>query len=100
MWWFAANHRNLLTLSRHRVSLETGYRADPGCGCGTGGFLAQLAARYPDRPLLGLDADQQACGRAGAKSARPVCTGSVDSLPFPDGAFDLQRRRFMPSQRR
>jgi SAM-dependent methyltransferase len=87
MRWFAANHRNLLTLSRHRVSLETGNWPILDAGCGTGGFLAQLAARYPNRPLLRLDADQQACGRAAAKSARPVCTGSVDSLPFPDGTF-------------
>jgi SAM-dependent methyltransferase len=87
MWWFAANHRNLLTLSRHRLSLETGDRPILDAGCGTGGFLAQLAARYPDRALLGLDADLQACGRAVAKSARPVCTGSVNALPFPDGTF-------------
>jgi SAM-dependent methyltransferase len=87
MWWFAANHRNLLMLSSRRASLETGNRPILDAGCGTGGFLAQLAARYPDRPLLGLDADHLACGRAAAKSARPVCTGSVNSLPFPDGAF-------------
>ena len=87
MWWFAASHRNLLTLSRERVSLETGNRPILDAGCGTGGFLTQLAARYPNRPSLGLDADQQACGRAAAKSARPVCAGSVNALPFPDGAF-------------
>jgi len=87
MWWFAANHRNLLMLSRRRLSLETGNRPILDAGCGTGGFLTQLAARYPDRPVFGLDADQQACGRAAAKSDRPVCTGSVNALPFPDGTF-------------
>jgi SAM-dependent methyltransferase len=87
MWWFAASHRNLLMLSQHRVSLEAGNRPILDAGCGTGGFLARLAARYPDRPLLGLDADRQACRRAAAKSARPVCAGSVNALPFPDGVF-------------
>jgi ubiquinone/menaquinone biosynthesis C-methylase UbiE len=87
MWWFAANHRNWLTLSRRRLSLETGNRPILDSGCGTRGFLAQLAAQCPDRPLLGLDADQRACRRAAAKCARPVCTGSVNALPFPDGTF-------------
>jgi SAM-dependent methyltransferase len=87
MWWFAASHRNLLTLSRHRLLFETGHRPILDAGCGTGGFLAQLASRYPDHVLLGLDADQQACRRAAVKSARPVCTGSVNELPFIDGAF-------------
>lgn len=56
-------------------------------GCGTGGFLAQLAAVYPNRPLVGLDVDRLACRRAAAKSARPVSVGSINSLPFPEGAF-------------
>jgi SAM-dependent methyltransferase len=87
MWWFAASHRNLLMLSQGRVSLEPKHRPILDAGCGTGGFLAKLATWYPDRTLLGLDADRQACKRAATKSARPVCAGSVDALPFPDGAF-------------
>jgi SAM-dependent methyltransferase len=87
MWWFAASHRNLLMLTRHRISLEARNRPILDAGCGTGGFLARLATWYPDRLLLGLDADQQACRRATAKSARPICAGSVNALPFPDGIF-------------
>jgi SAM-dependent methyltransferase len=87
MWWFAASHRNLLMLSRHRVPLEARYRPILDAGCGTGGFLARLASSYPDRTLLGVDADHQACRRATAKSARPVCAASVNALPFPDGSF-------------
>jgi SAM-dependent methyltransferase len=87
MWWFAAGHRNLLMLSQHRVSLEANDRPILDAGCGTGGFLARLATWYPDRTLLGLDSDQQACRRATAKSARPICAGSVNALPFPDGVF-------------
>jgi SAM-dependent methyltransferase len=84
MWWFAAIHRNLL-LSAH---MAEGRAAAAGpildAGCGTGGFLARLAARYPAWTVLGLDADLGACGRAAAKSTRPVCAGSVDALPFRD----------------
>jgi len=87
MWWFAASHRNLLTLSRPRVPLEAGGRRILDAGCGTGGFLARLAARYPNHALFGLDVDPVACGRAAAKSGQPVCAGSINALPFPDGAF-------------
>ena len=86
MWWFAAMHRNLLVLSR-RLPLAAGSRPIFDAGCGTGGFLARLARSYSDTILVGLDADAQACARAAAKSARPVCVGSVNELPFVDGAF-------------
>jgi len=87
MWWFAANHRNLLTLSWLLTPLETEEQPILDAGCGTGGFLVQLAARYPNRSLFGLDADALACRRAAAKSARPVCAGSINALPFPEGVF-------------
>ena len=59
-------------------------------GCGTGGLLARLlrhAAGCGDQWRIGLDADRFACERARAKSGRPVCAGSVNALPFADGAF-------------
>jgi len=87
MWWFAASRRNLLTLSWRQLSLEAGEQPILDAGCGTGGFLAQLAVRYPNRALLGLDANSLACQRAAAKSGRPVCVGSINALPFPEGAF-------------
>ena len=89
MWWFAASHRNLLGLLQRRLSFKTSDRPILDAGCGTGGFLVRLARRYPNRALLGLDVDQQACRRAAAKSAQPVCTGSVNALPFSDGAFGV-----------
>jgi SAM-dependent methyltransferase len=87
MWWFAASHRNLLTLSWRQIQLDAGWQPILDAGCGTGGFLAQLAARYPGRALIGLDVDPLACQRAAAKSARPVCVGSINALPFPEGIF-------------
>lgn len=87
MWWFAASHRNLLTLSCRQMPLAAGGQPILDAGCGTGGFLAQLAARYPDCAVFGLDADPLACRRAAAKSAQPVCVGSINALPFPEGVF-------------
>ena len=77
---------NLLMLSR-RVPLEAASLPILDAGCGTGGLLARLAASYPERAVFGLDLDPQACTRAAVKSARPVCAGSVNELPFADGAF-------------
>jgi SAM-dependent methyltransferase len=86
MWWFAGLHRNLLMLSR-RVPVAATGSAILDAGCGTGGFLARLATSLPERAVFGLDFDPEACMRAAAKSARPVCAGSVNDLPFGDGSF-------------
>jgi SAM-dependent methyltransferase len=86
MWWFAALHANLALLCDRIGGQDVGQRL-LDAGCGTGGLLARLSAALPDRAAIGLDADRFACERARTKSGRPVCAGSVDALPFADGAF-------------
>jgi len=86
MWWFAALHRNLLTLCRWAPARRANLPA-LDAGCGTGGFLARFAEAYPERVIFGLDVDSTACLRAADKSACPVSAGSLDRLPFADGAF-------------
>jgi len=86
MWWFAALHRNLLTLCRLAPTRRANLPA-LDAGCGTGGFLAKFAETYPERAIFGLDVDSNACLRAAEKSACPVGAGSLDQLPFADGAF-------------
>jgi SAM-dependent methyltransferase len=86
MWWFAALHRNLLTLCRWAPTRRANLPA-LDAGCGTGGFLARFAETYPERAIFGLDVDPNACLRAADKSACPVGAGSLDQLPFADGAF-------------
>jgi len=87
MWWFAASHANQLLLYRLMSGSAALRQPLLDAGCGTGGFLVRLAADYPDRTIIGLDADCTACARAAAKSGRPVCAGSVNALPFADAAF-------------
>lgn len=87
MWWFAATHANLLLLHRRTSGAAAAEKPLLDAGCGTGGLLARIAARYPGRTVIGLDADPLACARAAAKSARPICAGSVNALPFADAAF-------------
>lgn len=84
MWWFAAAHANLLALL-DRARPHPGRLLDAGCG--TGGLLARIAARYPERQAIGVDAEPLACTRARGKSGQPVCVGSVNELPFADAAF-------------
>ncbi|MGD9618091.1 MAG: class I SAM-dependent methyltransferase [Alphaproteobacteria bacterium] len=93
MWWFAALHANLALLCRRTGGRAAG-RKLLDAGCGTGGLLAHLTAALPDRAapdggMIGLDADRFVCERARAKSGCPVCAGSVNALPFADGAFGL-----------
>ncbi|MBV9553890.1 MAG: class I SAM-dependent methyltransferase [Alphaproteobacteria bacterium] len=83
LWWFAAVHANVLRLYRRLA--PDGRLLDAGCG--TGGLLARLAREHPDSAAVGLDASETACRWAMDKSGRPVCRGSVDTLPFDDGAF-------------
>ncbi len=87
MWWFAATHANLLLLYRRVTGSAAAAKPLLDAGCGTGGLLSRIAAAYPDRIAIGLDSDSAACARAAAKSARPVCAGSVNALPFADAAF-------------
>ncbi|HEX3537206.1 MAG TPA: class I SAM-dependent methyltransferase [Stellaceae bacterium] len=91
MWWFAAAHANLLALYRRSSRLCEGAEATSkpllDAGCGTGGFLTKLAAANPGRTVIGLDADAFAARIARRKSGRPICVGSVNALPFADGAF-------------
>ena len=87
MWWFAAAHANLSLLYRRAIGPAALRQPLLDAGCGTGGLLARLAADYPDRTIIGLDADRIACARAAAKSTRPVCAGTVNGLPFGDAAF-------------
>jgi SAM-dependent methyltransferase len=86
MWWYRGLHAQL-------VALAASSRARPlrvlDAGCGTGGLLRRLAATLPDAEVVGMDFDREACGFARAKSGRPVANGSINALPFRDGAFDL-----------
>jgi SAM-dependent methyltransferase len=87
MWWFAALHANLMLACRRLGGRAAGPLLDAGCG--TGGLLARLAAALPERAVIGLDADRFACTRAADKSGRPVCAGSINALPFAEGAFGI-----------
>jgi SAM-dependent methyltransferase len=86
MWWFAAMHANLL-MAAQRSALGELDLPILDAGCGTGGFLVRLALKYCGKPVIGLDLDVEACTRAAIKSARPVCAGSINDMPFANDAL-------------
>lgn len=87
MWWFVALHANLVLLYRRTMPRGLPTMTLLDAGCGTGGFLARLRRRAPEAEAIGLDADETACRSAAEKSARPICAGSINALPFADRSF-------------
>lgn len=65
-------------------------------GCGGGGFLRRLSARYPYAVLQGVDISEESLGMTAELNGDLVSEGglglamaSVDDLPFDDGSFDM-----------
>ena len=84
MWWYRGLHANLLAMAS-LPSLPPGPVLDAGCG--TGGLLRRLREALGDRTLVGLDREPLAASLAAERREAAVALGSVDALPFPDGAF-------------
>lgn len=83
MWWYRALHARLLdALAERNVA---GPILDAGCG--TGGFLAALAAASPACAAFGLEWHAAAAATAAGKSGRPVASGSINALPFAANSF-------------
>ena len=65
-------------------------------GCGGGGFLRRLSARYPDAGFAGVDISEDSLAVTRETNAELVGSGrldlqlaSVDDLPFGDGSFAM-----------
>jgi SAM-dependent methyltransferase len=84
MWWYRAVHARLLDALAERPGAP-GVLLDAGCG--TGGFLARLAAARAGARLAGLEYHPDAARRATRKSGAAVAAGDINRLPFPNAAF-------------
>jgi SAM-dependent methyltransferase len=85
MWWYRGLHANLLDA----VARAAAPRRWLDAGCGTGGFLRRIAGRHPAAEVVGLDVDAAAAAFARDRAGRPVTIGSINSLPFANGSFDV-----------
>jgi SAM-dependent methyltransferase len=86
MWWYQGLHGNLALVVDRFLPAPGARLLDAGCG--TGGLLRALGGVPARFRLFGLDAWQPACGLARKRSRRPVVNGTIERLPFADGALD------------
>jgi SAM-dependent methyltransferase len=87
MWWY----RGLRTLVAQLLGPALARTPAGGpvldAGCGTGGMLLKLGAAVAGHPTLGLEYDLVAAAFASSKSGRPIIAGSVNEMPWADGAL-------------
>ncbi|MBN2499427.1 MAG: class I SAM-dependent methyltransferase [Anaerolineales bacterium] len=84
LWWFRALHAYLLRFLSHDVS--SGQTA-LDVGCGTGGFMQQLAGR--GYATTGLDVSLLAATLSRERGLSQVIVGSANELPLASESFDL-----------
>src|ERR1051326_9073212 len=85
-WWYQALRRhvvNSLTPVDQSFSLLD-------AGCGTGGMLSAVRARFPEAELIGIDESQHALDLAAKREdGAQLIQASVHELPFPENRFDF-----------
>ena len=85
-WWYQALRQHVAN------SIPP---CNPSCslldaGCGTGGMLATVRARFPNAGLTGIDASPHAIEvAAGRNTGARLLRASVHELPFPENSFDF-----------
>ena len=85
-WWYRALHHHVLNLLANQPPIFTLLDV----GCGTGGMLSSIQAKYPEADLSGVYLSQHALDitqRRGVK-AKLTCA-NASSLPFGDAQFDV-----------
>jgi SAM-dependent methyltransferase len=87
LWWYRALHTRALDALDPRGRSGGGGGTVLDAGCGTGGFLARLRRARPAVSAVGLEFKREAAARARHKARVPVAVGSVNAMPFADGAF-------------
>ena len=86
LWWYRA-------LRRHVVeSIDAPHPTFKllDAGCGTGGMLSYVRARFPQAVLTGMDFSERALELTAQRElGADLMQGSINELPFPDAEFDV-----------
>ena len=84
-WWYQALRRHVVdSLPRHQVfSLLD-------AGCGSGGMVAAVRAKFPQAELTGIDESEHAIELCRQRNTgAQLIQASVHELPFPENRFDF-----------
>ena len=90
-WWFAGMREITAALLDPALPRSPEDRVILDAGCGTGGMLSWLAARYVGGrgQVVGIDVVSGALGYCGKRGLTHLAQASVTHLPFADAMFDL-----------
>ena len=86
LWWYRGLRRHVVN------SIEAPHPAFRllDAGCGTGGMLSYVRARFPEAALTGLDFGERALELTRQRNlGADLVQGSTDQLPFDDAVFDV-----------
>src|SRR4051812_43483212 len=81
MWYFLSLHGHV----ERGLRSVLGAKPDPkllDAGCGTGGLIRRLSAKYPNWHWKGVDLSPLACEAARSRCAAEIVEASVEALPF------------------
>jgi ubiquinone/menaquinone biosynthesis C-methylase UbiE len=86
LWWYRGLRRHVVN------SIEARHPKFKllDAGCGTGGMLSYVRARFPEAALTGMDFSERALELTGQRNlGADLVQGSTDALPFADAEFDV-----------
>ena len=86
-WWYAALRRSVAAEVKDRLVGKPEARI-LDAGCGTGGMMEALRREEQSWQISGLDHSAGALDHVKERGFADLTQGSVNALPFADGAFD------------
>jgi SAM-dependent methyltransferase len=87
LWWYRGLRGLVIALLVKQRLAEPVRLLDAGCG--TGGMLRRIAARFPGAELHGVDVAESAVEFARHGTGAAIRQGSVTALPYGDATFDV-----------
>jgi SAM-dependent methyltransferase len=86
-WWFVGMRKLVAALLDGAIASESRRFLDAGCG--TGLMMAWLRRYGKDAAMFGLDYDPHAVRYTSGRGEKCVAQGSIATMPFPAGSFDV-----------